>query len=191
MSCGGAGHRGPADGLLTSWSYPGELIHTALMSAAPDSAPERCVEPAVPRSVRYPQILLAVQGFLWGVVAVVGIVALAVNARGIISGHGAPPHGTTAFVVDVALLTVAAGMSALSALLVTGLVDRRTRARAAAIGLEIFMACLGVLVVVRGLTANAVGVVLTGGPGAILSSAAIACLLDRPARQFTAADLRP
>lgn len=161
------------------------------MSTAPDLAPERCVEPAVPRSVRYPLLLLAVQGFLWGVVVVVGIVALAVNARGILSGHGAPPHGTTAFVVDGALLTVAAGMSALSTLLATGLVDRRTRARAAAIGLESFMACFGVFVAVRGLTANAVGVVLAGGPGAILSSAAIACLLGRPAQRFTAADLRP
>jgi hypothetical protein len=67
------------------------------MSVSPDSVPVRGLELAVPRSVKYAGVLLAVQALLWGLVAVAGVVALVVNARGIISGPGAPPHGAGAF----------------------------------------------------------------------------------------------
>jgi len=107
-------------------------------------------------------------------------VALAVNARGIISGHGASPHGVGAFAVDVALVALAAGMAAASAFLLVGLQHRRARARVAAIGLECFMTCLGVY-----LSLWSIGGFIVGGAGAVLSCVAVVCLLGRPARRYT------
>jgi len=156
------------------------VIHTCGMPVSPDPQPAHAAGPAVPRPVIYPQVLLAVQGFLWGAIAVAGTVALAFNAKGIISGHGAPPHGIGAFAVDLALLAAASGMAAMSALLLAGLQHRRASARLAAIGLECFMACFGVY-----LAWWSIGGFMAGGAGAILSCAAIACLLSRPARRFT------
>jgi hypothetical protein len=130
--------------------------------------------------VRYPWVLLAVQAFLWGLVAVAGSVALMVNARGIISGHGAPPHGAGALAVDVVLLALAAGMAAVSVLVLVGLRHRRAGARVAAIALECFMTCFGVY-----LAWWSVGGFIAGGGGAVLSCAAVACLLGQSARRFT------
>jgi hypothetical protein len=135
---------------------------------------------AVPRSVAYPLAVLAVQACVWALVVAVGAVALAANARGIISGHGDPPHGAGAFVVDVALLAAAAGMAAVTAFVLAGLERRQARARATAITLECLMACFGVY-----LACWSVGGFLAGGGGAVLSCAAVACLLGRPARRFT------
>lgn len=156
------------------------VTHTGAMSVPPDSAPVRGPERAAPRSVMYPLVLLAVQALLWGAVAVFGIVALAVNARGIISGHGAPPHGVGAVAVDVALLALAAGMAAVSAFLLAGLQHRRAGARVAAIALECFMTCFGVYFAWRSF-----GGFIAGGAGAVLSCAAVVCLLGPPARRYT------
>jgi hypothetical protein len=135
---------------------------------------------AVPRSVAYPLAVLAVQACLWGFVGAVGAVALAANARGIISGHGAPPHGAGAFAVDVTLLAGAAGMASVSALVLAGLERHKAGARLTAITLECLMACFGVY-----LACWSAGGFLAGGGGAVLSCAAVACLLGRPARRFT------
>jgi len=107
-------------------------------------------------------------------------VALVVNGREIISGHGAPPHGVGAFAVNVALLALAAGMASASALLLMGLEHRRVFARAAVIALECFMTCFGVYLALRSF-----GGFITGGAGAVLSCAAVVCLLSRPARRYT------
>lgn len=155
------------------------------MSIAPDPASEHPVGIAVPRSVIFPLILLAIQGLLWGVIATVGIVALGINARSIISGHGAPPHGVAAFAIDATFLAVATGMAALSAITAIRLSSRRSRAWLAATGLEILMTCFGVFLAVRGAESNAPAAVIAGGAGAILSSVAIACLVSRSARQST------
>jgi hypothetical protein len=150
------------------------------MSVSPDSVPVRGLELAVPRSVKYAGVLLAVQALLWGLVAVAGVVALVVNARGIISGPGAPPPGAGAFALDVVLLALTAGMAAVSALVVVGLRRRRAGARVAAIVLECLMTCFGVY-----LAWWSVGGFIAGGGGAVLSGAAVACLLGQPARRFT------
>jgi hypothetical protein len=131
--------------------------------------------------VRYPLVLLTVQALIWGLVASGGVVALAVNARGIISGHGDPPHGVGAFAVDAAFLALAVGMAAVSAFLVVGLNKRRAGARAGVIALECFMTCFGLY-----LAWWSVGGFIAGGGGAALSCAAAACLLGPPARRFTA-----
>ena len=128
----------------------------------------------------YSLVLLTIQALLWGAVAVFGFVALVVNAREIISGHGAPPHGVGAFAADAALLALAAGMAAASALLLVGLEHRRAGARAAAIALECFMTCFGVYLALRSF-----GGFITGGVGAVLSCAAVVCLLSRPALRYT------
>jgi hypothetical protein len=143
------------------------------MSGSPGSS-------AVPPSVAYPLALLAVQACLWGLVVAVGAVALAANARGIISGHGAPPHGAGAFVIDAALLAGAAGMAAVSALVLARLERHQAGARVTAITLECLMACFGVY-----LACWSAGGFLAGGGGAVLSCVAVACLLGRPARRFT------
>jgi len=130
--------------------------------------------------VKYAGVLLAVQALLWGLVAVAGVVALVVNARGIIAGPGAPPHGAGAFALDVVLLALTAGMAAVSALVVVGLRRRKAGARVAAIALECLMTCFGVY-----LAWSSVGGFIAGGGGAVLSGAAVACLLGRPARRFT------
>jgi hypothetical protein len=150
------------------------------VSASLESAFEDGQRLAVPWPVVYARVLLAVQACLWGVVTVGGMVALAVNARGIISGHGAPPHGVGAFVVDVVLLAVAAAMTAVSALVMVGLERRRAGARVAGLALECLMTCFGFYLALR-----SVGGFLAGGGGAVLSGAAVACLLGRPARRFT------
>jgi hypothetical protein len=130
--------------------------------------------------VAYPLAVLAVQACVWGLVVAVGAVALAANARAIISGHGDPPHGAGALAVDVALLAGAAGMAAVSALVLAGLERHMARARVTAIALECLMACFGVY-----LACWSVGGFLAGGGGAVLSCAAVACLLGRPAWRFT------
>ncbi len=149
------------------------------MSESPDPGPGRGVEPAVPRSLSYPLILLVIQALLWGFVAAARLVALVVNARGIISGHGAPPHGVAAFVLDVALLAAAAGLAGGSALVAAGLQHRRAGARVAAIALECFMTCFGLY-----LALWSFGGFVAGGGGGMLSCAAVFCLLGRPARRF-------
>ena len=135
---------------------------------------------SVPWPVMYARILLVVQACLWGLVTAGGTVALAINAQGIISGHGAPPHGAGAFVADVVLLAVAAAMTAVSALAAVGLERRRAGARVAGVALECLMACFGLY-----LALWSIGGFLAGGRGAVLSGAAAACLLGRPARRFT------
>jgi hypothetical protein len=133
-----------------------------------------------PRSVEYALALLALQATAWGLVFAVGAVALVLNARGIISGHGAPPHGAGAFAFDVVLLVAAAGMAAVSALVLAGLQRRRAVARVAAIALECVMTCFGVW-----LASSSMGGFIAGGGGAVLSCAAVACMLSRPARRYT------
>jgi len=165
------------------WRWRGRRVarmHTCVMSVSPEPVTVCGSEPAAPRSLVYPRVLLAVQSALWGLVAVGGLAALAVNARGIISGHGAPPHGVGAFAVDATLVALAAGMAAVSAVLSAGLQHRRPRARVAAIALECFMTCFGLY-----LAWWSVGGFLAGGAGAMLSCAAVVCLLGRPARRFT------
>jgi hypothetical protein len=83
-------------------------------------------------------------------------------------------------VVDVALLAAAAGMAAVTALVLAGIERRKARARVTAITLECLMACFGVY-----LAWWSVGGFLAGGGGTMLSCAAVACLLGRPARRFT------
>jgi hypothetical protein len=80
----------------------------------------------------------------------------------------------------VVLLALTAGMAAVSALVVVGLRRRRAGARVAAIVLECLMTCFGVY-----LAWWSVGGFIAGGGGAVLSGAAVACLLGQPARRFT------
>lgn len=135
---------------------------------------------AVPRSVRYPLTLLTVQAVIWGLIAFGGTLALALNAGSIISGHGDPPHGAGAFAVDAAFLALAAGMAAVSALLLVSLNNRRVGARTGVIALECLMTCFGLY-----LAWWSVAGFVAGGGGAMLSCAAAACLLGRPARRVT------
>jgi hypothetical protein len=131
-------------------------------------------------SVVYPQVLLGIQSVLWGLVATGGRIALALNGSGILYGHGAPPHGAGAFAVDVAVLALVSGMAAVSVLVLVGLQRRRAGAWAAAIVLECFMICFGLY-----LAYGSIGGFLAGGGGALLSCAAVVCLVGRPARRFT------
>jgi len=83
-------------------------------------------------------------------------------------------------VVDLALLAGAAAMAAVTALVLAGIERHKARARVTAIALECLMACFGLY-----LAWWSVGGFLAGGGGAVLSCAAVACLLGRPARRFT------
>lgn len=156
------------------------MVDDRVVSASLELASEDGQRPAVPWSVLYARILLAVQACLWGLVTIGGIVALAVNAREVISGHGAPPHGAGAFAIDVVLLSVAAVMTAGSALVVVGLERRRAGARVAGLVLECLMTCFGLYLAVW-----SIGGFLAGGGGGVLSGVAVACLLGRSAQQFT------
>jgi hypothetical protein len=142
-----------------------------------------------PPAVRYACVLLSIQASLW---AVVSLVALAVCADPVnwqpVAAHGT---GSLAWYLAacMAAVTLVAGLSAASFLLAVRLERARSKARAAAIGLEAVMACFGLVVAYYTASAGA-GIiailpVLAGLVGSALSVTAAIALLGTRARAFT------
>ena len=142
----------------------------------------------MPRSVAFGRLLLSIQACLWalGVVPAAAIVALAVRSN--VVNHTAA-HAAVFISLSLAVLLFMLGMSAASAYLAANLKPGRTGIRQAAVAVEAFMACFGLLMayaeastgagIIAGLPASA------GFVGTMLSLTAAAGLLSKAARNFT------
>lgn len=141
----------------------------------------------MPRSVRYARCLLGLQGVIWacgallfaGWTAAAGIMALTGDAYVLRHGEG----------LFLPVAVVAGGLAAVKFVLAKSLAGRRERTKKAVIGVEIAMACLGLLMTADanpsgGLPADLVAFAGFGGGG--LSLAAVLALLCRPAKGFFA-----
>jgi hypothetical protein len=140
----------------------------------------------MPRSVRYARTLLQLQGGIWACGALVYAAWTVVTGITALTGHAYFIHSGGALFLSLALLT--GGFAAAKFLLARSLANPRERARKTVIGVEIAMACLGALMTAGALDSSggfpAALYFFAGFAGGILSLAAAAGLLRRPARQF-------
>jgi hypothetical protein len=149
----------------------------------PDTPAARPAEPAMvpvrpgPPSVRYAQVVLFVQGTIWGVAAMAGAVVAVVGVTGMVHDMRSP-----LLVLATGGWAFAGGMATVEMLLAARLGRGRSRlVRKAVIALELVMTCFGVLwfsTPYSGPVAD-----LAGFAGACLSLAAALALMRRRARQ--------
>jgi hypothetical protein len=165
--------------------------HTWRVADAPDLPPAR---QAAPRSVVYARALLTIQACLWAMVVLPAAAVVALNIQPNVVNHAAA-HVVVFISVSIVVLLLMVGLSAGSAYLAANLRSRRTSIRQAAVGLEAFMACFGLLLAYLAASTGAgiiAGLPVTAGlVGTMLSATAAAGLLGKAARNFTRSAFPP
>jgi hypothetical protein len=154
------------------------------MADIPATRPEPAAVPVppVPASVRYAQVVLFLQGSIWALGAIGGVIVAVVGLAGVL-------HGRLWVLLAVAIgwVAVTGGMATLKMLLTVRLGRGRSRrVRKAVIVVEVAMTCFGVLwfsTPYSGPLAD-----LAGFAGACLSLAAALALMRRGARQYAESD---
>jgi hypothetical protein len=155
-----------------------------MAAVMPDIPAARPAEPAMvpvrpqPRSVKYAQVVLFVQGAIWGWAAMASAVVAVEGVTGI--AHG---MHRTLLVIAAGGSAIAGGMATVELLLAVRLGRGRSQqVRKAVIAIELAMTCFGVL----SFSTRYSGPVadLAGFAGACLSLAAALALMRRRARQY-------
>lgn len=146
--------------------------------APPPSEPATVPIRRAPPSVRYAQAVLAVQGGIWALGALIGGLIIAESALA-----DSPHRNWTLLALAICWSGFAAGMATVKIRLADRLGRGRSRrARTGVIAIELAMTGFGVLWVFSPYSGPLA--VLAGFAGACLSLAAALALMRRPARQY-------
>lgn len=141
-----------------------------------------------PRLITFGRLLLTVQACLWAIVVLPAATIAALSLRPNVVNHTAL-HAAAFVSISIVALLFMVGMSAASAYLAANLKSGRTNIRRAAIALEAFMACFGLLIADAAASTGAgiiAGLPVSAGlVGTMLSVSAAAGLLGKAARNFT------